>query len=122
MNTYKPQKNILGHCRATVIRPVTCSVQFTGKTYTKVQAPRYEVLSWLNVCSGMRNHSACIVTADRIKTGICPQLKLVEQNKPTGPYFECAGKSESIHYANAYTINQVNAMIVQGWSPIYCYK
>lgn len=40
-----------------------------------------------------------------------------EAGRATGPYFECAGKSDSIHYANAYTINQVNAMIVQGTQP-----
>ena len=40
-----------------------------------------------------------------------------EAGRADGPYFECAGKSDSIHYANSYTINQVNAMIVQGTQP-----
>lgn len=42
----------------------------------------------------------------------------VEQNKPTGPYFECAGKEEGIHYTNTYTYLQACAMVVQGTQPV----
>lgn len=40
-----------------------------------------------------------------------------EAGRASGPYFACAGKSDSIHYTTSYTINQVNAMIVQGSQP-----
>lgn len=41
-----------------------------------------------------------------------------EAGKSEGPYFECAGNSEGIHYTSTYTYIQACAMIVQGTQPV----
>jgi len=42
----------------------------------------------------------------------------LEAGRATGPYFECAGNSEGIHYTNTYTYLQACAMVVQGTQPV----